>query len=107
MSSVPELFICLIVRLFYFNADKIEFINDLLEKNWSLFRAKLAKYLLPTDNIIKALVECGACVSNEDLKISGKFFNEAIHNSFLLRDRFSYLDIAHYTKTVQEYLVKE
>ena len=91
----------------YFNADKIEFINDLLEKNWSLFRAKLAKYLLPTDNIIKALVECGACVSNEDLKISGKFFNEAIHNSFLLRDRFSYLDIAHYTKTIQEYLVKE
>ena len=91
----------------YFNADKIEFINDLLEKNWSLFRVKLAKYLLPTDNIIKALVECGACVSNEDLKISGKFFNEAIHNSFLLRDRFSYLDIAHYTKTIQEYLVKE
>ena len=91
----------------YFNADKIEFINDLLEKNWSLFRAKLAKYLLPTDNIIEALVECGACVSNEDLKISGKFFNEAIHNSFLLRDRFSYLDIAHYTKTIQEYLVKE
>ena len=91
----------------YFYADKLNFINGLLEENWGVFRSKIEKYLLPTANISKALIECGACVSNEDLKISGKFFNEAISNSYLLRDRFSFIDVAHYTKTIQEYLVNE
>jgi hypothetical protein len=91
----------------YFYSDKLSTINDLLEENWGSFRDQLAKYLLPTADIKKALVECGACVTNEDLKISGKFFNEAFQNSFLLRDRFSFIDVAHYTKTIQEYLVSE
>jgi len=91
----------------YFYADKLNFINGLLEENWGVFRSKIEKYLLPTADISKALIECGACVSNEDLKISGKFFNEAISNSYLLRDRFSFIDVAHYTKTIQEYLVNE
>ena len=91
----------------YFYSDKLSTINDLLEENWVSFRDQLAKYLLPTADIKKALVECGACVTNEDLKISGKFFNEAFQNSFLLRDRFSFIDVAHYTKTIQEYLVSE
>ena len=91
----------------YFYSDKLSTINGLLEENWGSFRDQLAKYLLPTADIKKALVECGACVTNEDLKISGKFFNEAFQNSFLLRDRFSFIDVAHYTKTIQEYLVSE
>ena len=62
--------------------------------------------MLPTEKIENALMECEACTTNKDLKISDKFFNQAIQNSFLLRDRFSFIDIAHYTKTIEKYFAE-
>ena len=90
----------------YVYGEKRDSINTLLKENWETFKTVLSKYMLPTEKIENALMDCGACVTNKDLKISDKFFNQAIQNSFLLRDRFSFIDIAHYTKTIEKYFIK-
>ncbi|MAV82400.1 MAG: hypothetical protein CMI90_02920 [Pelagibacteraceae bacterium] len=94
-------------KMKYFDSEKLNRINFYLKQNWENHRSILKKHLLPTEKIKNALENCGALTNNEDLKISNKFYNEAIENSFLLRDRFSYLDIAHYTETIKNYQFME
>ena len=91
----------------FFDNEKLNNVNNLLKTKWPDQRAILKKHLLPTDKIEKALKNCGAPISNGELGISNNFFNRAIQDSFLLRDRFSYLDIAHYTMTIGDYLIND
>ncbi len=91
----------------YFDGEKLDNLNILLEKKWPEQKAILKKHLLPTESIEKALKNCGAPTNNVELKIPNNFYNLAIKNSFLLRDRFSYLDIAHYTNTLSDYFIKD
>jgi glycerol dehydrogenase-like iron-containing ADH family enzyme len=81
--------------------------NNLLKKKWPEHKLTLKKYLLPTERIEKALKNCGAPTNNNELGIPNNFFNRAIQDSFLLRDRFSYLDVALYTMTLSNYLIND
>ena len=91
----------------YFDGEKLDNLNNLLEKKWLEQKAILKKHLLPTESIEKALKNCGAPTNNVELRIPNNFYNLAIKNSFLLRDRFSYLDVAHYTNTLSDYFIKD
>ena len=91
----------------YFYGEKLDNLNNLLEKKWPEQKAILKKHLLPTESIEKALKNCGAPTNNVELRIPNNFYNLAIKNSFLLRDRFSYLDVAHYTNTLSDYFIKD
>ena len=91
----------------YFDGEKLDNLNNLLEKKWPEQKAILKKHLLPTESIEKALKNCGAPTNNVELRIPNNFYNLAIKNSFLLRDRFSYLDVAHYTNTLNDYFIKD
>ena len=91
----------------YFDGEKLDNLNNLLEKKWPEQKTILKKHLLPTESIEKALKNCGAPTNNVELKIPNNFYNLAIRNSFLLRDRFSYLDVAHYTNTLSDYFIKD
>ena len=91
----------------FFDNEKLNNVNNLLKTKWPDHRAILKKHLLPTDKIEKALKNCGAPISNGELGISNNFFNRAIQDSFLLRDRFSYLDVAHYTMTLGNYMIND
>ncbi len=91
----------------YFDGEKLDNLNNLLEKKWPEQKAILKKHLLPTESIEKALKNCGAPTNNVELRIPNNFYNLAIKNSFLLRDRFSYLDVAHYTNTLSDYFIKD
>ena len=91
----------------YFDGEKLDNLNNLLEKKWPEQKAILKKHLLPTESIEKALKNCGAPTNNVELRIPNNFYNLAIKNSFLLRDRFSYLDVAHYTMTLSDYFIKD
>ena len=91
----------------FFDNEKLKNVNNLLKTKWPDQRAILKKHLLPTDKIEKALKNCGAPISNGELGISNNFFNRAIQDSFLLRDRFSYLDVAHYTMTLGNYMIND
>ena len=91
----------------YFDGEKLDNLNNLLEKKWPEQKTILKKHLLPTESIEKALKNCGAPTNNVELKIPNNFYNLAIRNSFLLRDRFSYLDVAHYTNTLSNYFIKD
>ena len=91
----------------YFDGEKLDNLNYLLEKKWPEQKAILKKNLLPTESIEKALKNCGAPTNNVELRIPNNFYNLAIKNSFLLRDRFSYLDVAHYTNTLSDYFIKD
>ena len=91
----------------YFDGEKLDNLNNLLEKKWPEQKAILKKHLLPTESIEKALKNCGAPTNNVELRIPNNFYNLAIKNSFLLRDRFSYLDVAQYTRTLNDYLIKD
>lgn len=91
----------------YFDDEKLINMNYLLKKKWPEHKLTLKKYLLPTERIEKALKNCGAPTNNSELGIPNKFFNRAIQDSFLLRDRFSYLDVALYTMTLSNYLIND
>ena len=91
----------------YFDGERLDNLNNLLEKKWPEQKAILKKHLLPTESIEKALKNCGAPTNNVELRIPNNFYNLAIKNSFLLRDRFSYLDVAHYTMTLSDYFIKD
>ena len=91
----------------YFDGERLDNLNNLLEKKWPEQKAILKKHLLPTESIEKALKNCGAPTNNVELRIPNNFYNLAIKNSFLLRDRFSYLDVAHYTNTLSNYFIKD
>ena len=91
----------------YFDGEKLDNLNNLLEKKWPEQKTILKKHLLPTESIEKALKNCGAPTNNVELRIPNNFYNLAIKNSFLLRDRFSYLDVAHYTDTLNDYFIKD
>ena len=91
----------------YFDGEKLDNLNNLLEKKWPEQKTILKKHLLPTESIEKALKNCGAPTNNVELRIPNNFYNLAIKNSFLLRDRFSYLDVAHYTMTLSDYFIKD
>ena len=91
----------------YFDGEKLDNLNNLLEKKWPEQKTILKKQLLPTESIEKALKNCGAPTNNVELRIPNNFYNLAIKNSFLLRDRFSYLDVAHYTNTLSDYFIKD
>ena len=91
----------------YFDGEKLDNLNNLLEKKWPEQKVILKKHLLPTESIEKALKNCGAPTNNVELRIPNNFYNLAIKNSFLLRDRFSYLDVAHYTNTLSNYFIKD
>ena len=91
----------------YFDGEKLDNLNNLLEKKWPEQKTILKKHLLPTERIEKALKNCGAPTNNVELRIPNNFYNLAIKNSFLLRDRFSYLDVAHYTNTLSDYFIKD
>ena len=91
----------------YFDGEKLDNLNNLLETKWPEQKAILKKHLLPTESIEKALKNCGAPTNNVELRIPNNFYNLAIKNSFLLRDRFSYLDVAHYTNTLNDYFIKD
>ena len=91
----------------YFDGEKLDNLNNLLEKKWPEQKTILKNHLLPTESIEKALKNCGAPTNNVELRIPNNFYNLAIKNSFLLRDRFSYLDVAHYTNTLSDYFIKD
>ncbi len=91
----------------YFDGERLDNLNNLLEKKWPEQKAILKRHLLPTEIIEKALKNCGAPTNNVELRIPSNFYNLAIKNSFLLRDRFSYLDVAHYTMTLNDYFIKD
>ena len=91
----------------YFDGEKLDNLNNLLKKKWPEQKEILKKHLLPTESIEKALKNCGAPTNNVELRIPNNFYNLAIKNSFLLRDRFSYIDVAHYTNTLSDYFIKD
>ena len=91
----------------YFDGEKLDNLNNLLKEKWPEQKTILKKHLLPTESIEKALKNCGAPTNNVELRIPNNFYNLAIKNSFLLRDRFSYLDVAHYTNTLSDYFIKD
>jgi len=81
------------------NDDKINYINTKLLNEWKQISFKLKKYAIKTNLIKQSLKNINAYISNEDLKISNDFYNLALENSFLTRDRFSFLDIVSHTNT--------
>jgi len=81
------------------DTDEINYINTKLINEWKNINWKLKKYATKTNLIKESLKNINAYTSNTDLKISNDFYNLALENSFLTRDRFSFLDIMNYTNT--------
>ena len=84
---------------------EINYINRKLLNEWKQISFKLKKYTIKTHLIKQSLKNINAYTSNADLKISNDFYNLALKNSFLTRDRFSFLDIMNHTNTFNYFKV--
>ena len=84
---------------------EINYINKKLLNEWKQISFKLKKYTIKTHLIKQSLKNINAYISNADLKISNDFYNLALKNSFLTRDRFSFLDIMNHTNTFNYFKV--
>ncbi len=87
------------------NHDKIKHINKILINKWDEIKFKLNKHSIKTKQIKNSLTNIQGYTSNTDLNISDDFYNRALKDSFLTRDRFSFLDIMNHTNTFEYFKV--
>ncbi len=87
------------------NDEKIEHINKILFNEWDEIKFKLRKYSVHTNQIENSLLNIRGNISNTDLNIPDSFYNRALKDSFLIRDRFSFLDIMNHTNTFENFKV--
>ncbi len=87
------------------DADEIKHINKKLLNEWKDLSSQLKKYAIKTNLIRESLKNINAYINNTDLNISNDFYNSAIENSFLTRDRFSFLDIMNHTNTFNHFKI--
>lgn len=69
-------------------------INAMLARHWLSHREKLAKVARPAREIAQALLAVGAPTTPEDVAIPPAFYDEAVANARLIRDRYTMLDVA-------------
>ena len=69
-------------------------INAMLARHWPAHREKLTKAARPARDIAQALLAVGAPTTPEDVAIPPAFYDEAVANARLIRDRFTMLDVA-------------
>lgn len=77
-----------------FDRERTDVINKMLARHWPSHRKKLIKLARPAREIAQALLAVGAPTTPEDVAIPPVFYDEAVANARLIRDRFTMLDVA-------------
>jgi glycerol-1-phosphate dehydrogenase [NAD(P)+] len=77
-----------------FDRERTDAINAMLARHWPSHRKKLAKVARPAREIAQALLAVGAPTTAEDVAIPPAFYDEAVANARLIRDRYTMLDVA-------------
>lgn len=74
--------------------ERTDVINKMLARHWPSQREKLAKVARPAREIAQALLAVGAPTTPQDVAIPPAFYDEAVANARLIRDRYTMLDVA-------------
>ncbi|MER8984864.1 iron-containing alcohol dehydrogenase [Mesorhizobium sp. M0843] len=69
-------------------------INTMLAKQWRSHRERLVRVARPAREIAAALRAAGAPTTPQEVAIPAGFYDEAVANARLIRDRFTMLDVA-------------
>jgi glycerol-1-phosphate dehydrogenase [NAD(P)+] len=69
-------------------------INTVLAEQWRSYRERLARVARPAREIATALRAAGAPTTPQEVAIPAAFYDEAVANARLIRDRFTMLDVA-------------
>lgn len=74
--------------------DRLDAINAVLDRQWPSFRERLLYVHRPAREIAAALKAVGAPTTPQEVAIPPAFYEEAVANARLIRDRFTMLDVA-------------
>jgi glycerol-1-phosphate dehydrogenase [NAD(P)+] len=74
--------------------ERADAINTMLAKQWRSHRERLAQVARPAREIAAALRAAGAPTTPQEVAIPAGFYDEAVANARLIRDRFTMLDVA-------------
>lgn len=77
-----------------FDRDRTEAINARLATHWQVWRERLQRTGRPAVAIEEALLAVGAPTTPDAVAIPSAFYDEAVANARLIRDRFTTLDVA-------------
>lgn len=77
-----------------FDTDTIEDLNRKLARDWPAMRKGLLKVAKPEAVLKRALLAAGAPTTPDDVGLPLDFYEEAVTNARLIRDRFTMLDLA-------------
>jgi glycerol-1-phosphate dehydrogenase [NAD(P)+] len=77
-----------------FDADAVDAINRRLAAEWPAIRERLRAVGRPHASLLEALAEVGAPTVPADVGLPPTFYDEAVANARLIRDRFTMLDLA-------------
>lgn len=77
-----------------FGREKLDAVNAALAIRWPEFRKRLVRVHRPAREIAAALKAVGAPTTPEEVAVPPAFYDEAVANARLIRDRFTMLDVA-------------
>jgi glycerol-1-phosphate dehydrogenase [NAD(P)+] len=77
-----------------FDRERTGAINAMLAGQWRSHREQLLRVARPADEIAAALRAVGAPTTPQEVAIPAAFYDEAVANARLIRDRFTMLDVA-------------
>ncbi|MCH2546047.1 MAG: iron-containing alcohol dehydrogenase [Alphaproteobacteria bacterium] len=79
----------------------VEHYNRHLAANWQDIRQKITEIILPVDILARSLEYAGAPTHAQAIRWTPEQFREAAHNAHLIRNRFTFLDLAMLSQKVQ------
>ena len=74
--------------------DKAAKINKQIDKHWPDMVRQLSEHMVPQNVLERALLLAGVPTRPYDIKLDVERYKHALHNAFLTRDRFTFLDLA-------------
>ncbi len=88
----------------YISKDELKEQLYLLKRKWPLIKEKVSKQIIPFDEVKRCLKVVGAPTEPEEIGISREYLRETFHRAIYIRRRFTALDLALRTNTIERCL---
>jgi glycerol-1-phosphate dehydrogenase [NAD(P)+] len=78
----------------HLDASASDVMNDKLQSNWDVVKARISKAARPAVELGKVLLRAGAFTTPEEIGWPRDFYNEAVRHAREIRNRYTFLDLA-------------
>jgi glycerol-1-phosphate dehydrogenase [NAD(P)+] len=85
-----------------FSDERIATLTATIARDWHSIRQSLTEIMVPPHDIERAFIEAGVPTQPAEIGISEKNYQQAVNHAFMVRDRFTFLDLAAMAETASD-----